>query len=86
MECAEHCVTERSAQKQQHRSACQSSRGFLVNFAVLGVCVRFTRDFQRTNETVRWRDCYVCTKVVVTFWKITDDDSELSAETAVTYD
>lgn len=41
LECAKHCVTERAAQKQQHRSACQSSGGFLVKFAVLGVCLVF---------------------------------------------
>jgi hypothetical protein len=41
LECAEHCITERSAQKQHRRSTCQSSRGFHVNFVVLNVCLVF---------------------------------------------
>jgi hypothetical protein len=41
LECTEHCIAERSAQIQQHRSACRSSCGFLVNFAVVGVCLVF---------------------------------------------
>jgi hypothetical protein len=39
LQCAEHCITKRAAQKQQHRIPCQSSSGFLANFAVRGVFV-----------------------------------------------
>jgi hypothetical protein len=38
LECAEsRCISEQSAQKQQHRSVYHSSRSFVVKFALLGV-------------------------------------------------
>ena len=48
-------------------------------------CLRFTRSFQRTTEALKCNKYYV-TQMLLTYRQITDNDAEVSSETAIMND